>query len=251
MSGVTLSASIDSPPDAVWIFGYGSLIWRPGFPYRHRQPSVLEGWHRAFCRYSFHHRGTPDHPGLVVGLRRGKSCVGMAYRIDTEHQRETLDYLDEREGTGYLRTEVTLRLLEQNTAAGSSGNTAAGSAGNTAAGSAGNTAAGIAGNTAAGSAGNTAAGSAAYATENGTENITVTAWSYIPNPDHPSYFGEEDPENLTRLVATGRGRSGTALDYLRELISNLQRLQVKEPELAAILRAAERYPANNGGDGGG
>ena len=219
MSGAAPSASTDPPP--LWIFGYGSLIWRPGFSYRRRQPSVLEGWHRAFCRYSFHRRGTPDRPGLVVGLRRGKSCVGMAYAIGAEHEHEALEYLDEREGAGYLRTEVTLRLLEKNTATGGAGNTAAGGAGNT------------------------AAGSAANASENGS----VAAWSYIPNPDHPSYFGEEDPECLTRLVATGRGQSGTALDYLRELISNLKRFEVEESELAAILRAAERYQANIGGRG--
>ncbi len=225
MSGAALGASTDPAPGAVWIFGYGSLIWRPGFSYRHRQPSLLQGWHRAFCRYSFHHRGTPDRPGLVVGLRRGKSCVGMAYAIGEQDVPETLEYLDQREGAGYLRTEVTLRLLEQNTAAGSAGNTAAGSAGNT------------------------AAGGAANATQNGPENVSVPAWTYIPNPDHPSYFGEEDPANLTRLVATGRGQSGTALDYLRELIDHLQRLEVEEPELAAILRAAERYQANIGGRG--
>ena len=223
MSGAAPPASTDPAP--TWIFGYGSLIWRPGFSYRHRQPSVLEGWHRAFCRYSFHHRGAPDRPGLVVGLRRGKSCVGMAYGIDAEHRREALEYLDQREGAGYLRTEVTLRLLEPQTAAGSAGNTAVGSAGNT------------------------AAGSTANAAESGAGNVSVAAWTYIPNPDHPSYFGQEDPENLIRLVATGRGRSGTALDYLRELIGQLKRLEVEEPELAAILRAAENYQANTGGNG--
>ena len=207
MSGAAPPASTDPAP--TWIFAYGSLIWRPGFSYRHRQPSVLEGWHRAFCRYSFHHRGAPDRPGLVVGLRRGKSCVGMAYGIDAEHRREALEYLDQREGAGYLRTEVTLRLLEPQTAAGSAANAAESVAG----------------------------------------NVSVAAWTYIPNPDHPSYFGQEDPENLIRLVATGRGRSGTALDYLRELIGQLKRLEVEEPELAAILRAAENYQANTGGNG--
>lgn len=214
MSGAAPSASTDPAP--IWIFGYGSLIWRPGFSYRRRQPSLLVGWHRAFCRYSFHHRGTPDRPGLVVGLRRGKSCVGMAYAIGAEHRREALEYLDRREGAGYLRTEVTLRLLKQNAATESPTENAA-----------------------------------EVSMGNSAENNSVTAWTYIPNPDHPSYFGEEDASTLTRLVATGRGRSGTALDYLRELISHLKRLEVEEAELAAILRAAETYRAGMGEDGGG
>lgn len=192
-------------PEGIWVFGYGSLIWRPGFSYRHRQPALLEGWHRAFCRYSFLHRGTPDRPGLVVGLRQGKSCVGMAYGIAPEHKREALEYLDEREGEGYHRTEVTLRLLEQN--------------------GPGKGAANVGG------------------------HESVTAYTYVPNPGHPSYFGEEDSENLTRLVATGRGQSGTALDYLRDLIDHLKPMQVEEPELAAILQAAEKYKASTGGQG--
>jgi cation transport protein ChaC len=52
-----------------WIFGYGSLMWKPGFPFVERRKAHLPGYRRAFCRYSFRHRGTPQRPGLVIGLR--------------------------------------------------------------------------------------------------------------------------------------------------------------------------------------
>ncbi len=69
----------------------------------------------------------------------------------------------------------------------------------------------------------------------------ITAWCYVPNPEHPSYFGEQDPQKLVRLVATGRGKSGTALDYLRRLMAHLEDLGAAEPEMARVLRLAERY----------
>src|SRR3546814_15151256 len=55
----------------VWVFGYGSLMWNPGFAFLERQPALLRGYHRAFCIYSEHYRGTRERPGLVLGLDRG------------------------------------------------------------------------------------------------------------------------------------------------------------------------------------
>ncbi len=80
-----------------WVFAYGSLIWRPGFPYREAEPARLLGYHRWLCVYSFIHRGTPECPGLVLGLDRGGSCRGVAYRVEAEREAEVLAYLDERE----------------------------------------------------------------------------------------------------------------------------------------------------------
>jgi glutathione-specific gamma-glutamylcyclotransferase len=64
-----------------WVFGYGSLMWRPGFAYEEAQHARLVGFRRCFCIYSVHHRGTPERPGMVLGLDRGGACEGIAYRI--------------------------------------------------------------------------------------------------------------------------------------------------------------------------
>lgn len=80
-----------------WVFGYGSLIWRPGFPFVERTPARLLGAHRSLCVYSWVHRGTQDHPGLVLGLDRGGTCRGLAFRVDPEERENVVAYLRERE----------------------------------------------------------------------------------------------------------------------------------------------------------
>jgi glutathione-specific gamma-glutamylcyclotransferase len=95
-----------------WVFGYGSLMWRPGFPYLERQAATLHGRRRAFCIYSVHHRGTPERPGLVLGLAPGGATRGMAYRIAAGHWAETYAYLREREQPTetYVESSVIVRL---------------------------------------------------------------------------------------------------------------------------------------------
>ena len=93
-----------------WVFGYGSLMWRPGFDHLERHPAALQGWHRAMCRYSFRHRGTPEAPGMVAGLAPGGQCRGYAYLVDPEREAEVLAYLDEREGAGYRREVLPLEI---------------------------------------------------------------------------------------------------------------------------------------------
>jgi glutathione-specific gamma-glutamylcyclotransferase len=83
--------------DELWVFGYGSLMWRPGFPLVERAPATLAGRRRAFCIYSVHHRGTYERPGLVLGLAPGGSVRGAAYRIAPAEQAEVYAYLMERE----------------------------------------------------------------------------------------------------------------------------------------------------------
>ena len=65
----------------LWVFGYGSLMWRPGFPYRERHAAALHGYHRSLCIFSHVHRGTPDAPGLVLGLDRGGRCRGVVFGV--------------------------------------------------------------------------------------------------------------------------------------------------------------------------
>ena len=95
-------------PAPVWVFGYGSLIWRPDFPFLDRRPAAVAGWARRFWQGSHDHRGVPDAPGRVATLVRapGETCMGMAYRI--EHT--VFDHLDYREKNGYERVAVSMDL---------------------------------------------------------------------------------------------------------------------------------------------
>jgi len=83
--------------EKLWIFGYGSLMWRPGFDFVEVQKAKLFGLHRRLCIYSHVHRGTPDRPGLVLGLDKGGSCEGLAFKVADEKQDEVVEYLRERE----------------------------------------------------------------------------------------------------------------------------------------------------------
>jgi cation transport protein ChaC len=80
-----------------WVFGYGSLMWRPGFAYVERARALLYGRRRAFCIYSVHHRGVPDAPGLVLGLAPGGSARGIALRVAAADWPSVYAYLRERE----------------------------------------------------------------------------------------------------------------------------------------------------------
>ncbi len=95
----------------LWVFGYGSLMWRPGFPYEEVAHATLIGGHRALCVYSHVHRGTPQRPGLVLGLDMGGSCEGMAFRVPARHRHGTLAYLRRREQVTNVYRPM-LRLIE-------------------------------------------------------------------------------------------------------------------------------------------
>ena len=72
-----------------WVFGYGSLIWNPGFAFLRSEKALLRGAHRSLSIYSHRHRGTPDLPGLVFGLSRGGSCLGVAFEVAPENWERT------------------------------------------------------------------------------------------------------------------------------------------------------------------
>ena len=80
-----------------WVFGYGSLTWKPGFDFVEKRRALMRGLHRSLCIYSVHHRGTPERPGLVLGLDRGGSCWGTAYRVEEGLRDEVVAYLRARE----------------------------------------------------------------------------------------------------------------------------------------------------------
>jgi len=182
-----------------WVFGYGSLMWRPGFEYTERRRAVLPGFRRCLCRYSWRHRGTPEAPGLVVGLRQEADlltegeppigCVGVAYQIRPGYEEAAWAYLDEREGDGYLRQQHDLVLLGE---------------------------------------------------PDGPAEQTVTGYVYVPDTNHPTYFGSLDTTLIVNLLRQGRGFSGTAMDYLRETVHSLEKMEVPEPELKRVLTLAEQ-----------
>lgn len=100
---------------SLWIFGYGSLVWRPDFPHAESRPAVVSGWARRFWQGSTDHRGVPGAPGRVVTLIEdaGERCSGMAFRVEAEHRDDVLRNLDYREKGGYSLREVTLNFLDR------------------------------------------------------------------------------------------------------------------------------------------
>ncbi|HEY7748280.1 MAG TPA: gamma-glutamylcyclotransferase [Aestuariivirgaceae bacterium] len=96
--------------DRFWIFAYGSLMWRPGFHYEERREAVLSGLHRSLCVYSHVHRGTPERPGLVMGLDHGGACRGVAFRILAENWTQTIKYLRAREQVTHVYKEARRRI---------------------------------------------------------------------------------------------------------------------------------------------
>jgi cation transport protein ChaC len=98
--------------DDLWVFGYGSLMWRPGFPFAERRHAHLHGYHRSLCVFSHVHRGTPGNPGLVMGLDRGGRCHGVAFRVEAHEAEATVHYLREREQATavYLERRLPVRL---------------------------------------------------------------------------------------------------------------------------------------------
>ncbi|MBV8474371.1 MAG: gamma-glutamylcyclotransferase [Hyphomicrobiales bacterium] len=86
----------DSPQD-LWVFGYGSLMWKPGFVFADRHKALLRGWRRRLCVYTHVYRGTKERPGLVLGLDWGGACRGVAFRVDAALHEATVRYLRERE----------------------------------------------------------------------------------------------------------------------------------------------------------
>ncbi len=98
--------------DELWIFGYGSLVWRPDFPHAEAVPAVSHGQVRRFWQASTDHRGTPARPGRVATLapEAGARCRGVAYRIGADSGSGVIDYLDHREKNGYLKRTLAVEL---------------------------------------------------------------------------------------------------------------------------------------------
>lgn len=92
-----ITSAAELPSGALYVFGYGSLLWRPGFDYDWVCKARIHGFHRALRVWSFHHRGTEGQPGLVLGLDRGGSCQGCLFRVPERDKASVAQYLWERE----------------------------------------------------------------------------------------------------------------------------------------------------------
>lgn len=97
----------------IWVFGYGSLMWNPGFAFVDKQIATLPGYHRSFCMRSIHHRGTVSDPGLVLALDalEGASCDGLAFQVADAQAAQVLDYLRQRELISSAYVEAVLPIV--------------------------------------------------------------------------------------------------------------------------------------------
>jgi glutathione-specific gamma-glutamylcyclotransferase len=193
------SRRLSPPPgEEFWIFAYGSLMWNPGFSFRESHPALLRGYHRAFCVSSEHYRGTPEKPGLVLGLDRGGACRGRAYRIAAAHRKSVCDYLHEREMLSgvYDPRWLKVRLLP----AADSPMEVPGRAGSAA-------------------------------------PRTVTAAAYVADRGHEQYC-RFSPDQVAARIRQGVGSSGTNLAYLENTVRHLDELGIAEGPLHDLLRMA-------------
>lgn len=101
---------------SLWVFGYGSLMWNPGFEWSERAVATLPGYSRSFCMWSIHHRGTEENPGLVLALdeHTGSECHGLAFQVPEEHRDETMAVLRERElvSSAYVERDLQVQLAD-------------------------------------------------------------------------------------------------------------------------------------------
>ncbi|WP_438751990.1 gamma-glutamylcyclotransferase [Pararhizobium sp. O133] len=97
--------------DDFWVFGYGSLMWNPGFAFEDKMMARTFGYRRSLCVRSWVHRGTQERPGLVLGLDRGGSCRGMAFKVSVRDRDAVVDYLRERELVTHVYKERTMPVV--------------------------------------------------------------------------------------------------------------------------------------------
>ena len=102
------AAAGPAPHGDLWVFGYGSLMWRPGFAYGFHGKAILRGWRRSLCVYSHVYRGSPEKPGLVLGLDRGGACAGVAFQVAAALREPTIRYLRDREQVTSVYLERTV-----------------------------------------------------------------------------------------------------------------------------------------------
>ena len=178
--------NLDNSKSNYWVFGYGSLMWNPGFKFCHRISALLVGWHRDMCIKSIHYRGTPNIPGLVSGLVPGGDCLGFGYEIAQQDVNEVIEYLDARELITMVYCPMHLEIEL-------------------------------------------------------ADGRNVEARVYISNQNHPHFAGNwSDKEKIIHLVQ-GRGTEGTSLEYLENILGNLEKLGIFDNNLDRLLKMANGH----------
>ncbi len=167
-----------------WVFGYGSLMWKPGFTFEERQIARAYGYRRSLCIRSWVHRGTRERPGLVLGLDRGGSCKGVAFRVSQQEHDSVVAYLRERE----LVTNVYLERLAPARLA---------------------------------------------------DGRWVKTLIYVADPAHEQFERPSSPEEAAHIVASAAGVSGDNLDYVRNTVTHMRDLGIRDQWLENVLAHAE------------
>jgi cation transport protein ChaC len=200
-------------PADTWVFGYGSLMWNPGFAFLETRRARLTGYHRAFCVYSIHYRGTERQPGLVLGLDRGGVCDGIAFRVAPENRAEVLAYLRRREliyGV-YREALVPVDLHDRPPPPCGEG-------------------LGVGGIPP-----TTVLPAAIASSLPGEGPRTAWAVAYIAERAHPAYAGRLPLVREAQLIRRSAGFGGTNLDYLLSTLRHLRELGISEPRLDRLL----------------
>ncbi len=195
----------DDATDSLWIFGYGSLVWRPAFAHKRHLPAFVEGFARRFWQGSLDHRGLPGQPGRVVTLIPETDpdvvnepgftpapCWGTAYEVPTSDPNGVLAGLDHRERGGYDRLEVELTLVADPAA-------------------------------------------------NPTACEKVAGLVYIAHNTNANYLGPAPIGEIAQQVATARGPSGPNLEYVFELAKSLDEMGAPDPHVEEVAAAAEAW----------
>ncbi|USX28657.1 gamma-glutamylcyclotransferase [Oxalobacteraceae bacterium OTU3CINTB1] len=170
---------------SVWLFGYGSLIYKADFPYLQRRPASITNWTRRFWQGSHDHRGTPEAPGRVVTIieQAGAICHGMAYLVTPE----VFAHLDHREKNGYLRLATTISFDDGDSGSNSGSNSGSDSGSD-------------------------------------SDSDSVVGLVYIATPDNTAFLGEASEQEIARHIARSIGPSGPNSDYLNHLAHALREL---------------------------
>jgi glutathione-specific gamma-glutamylcyclotransferase len=187
---------------SLWIFGYGSLIWRPDFDYLERRRTRLHGWQRRFWQGSHDHRGMPELPGRVVTLVQTPDghCDGMAYRVERHTVERVFETLDHREKNGYTRHAVDLECLEEPPE------------------------------------------SASWSASNRLPAVVrLQAVVYIAGTGNHAYLGPAPVTDMVRQIVDSAGPSGRNIDYLLDLADALRAMNADDPHVFELAEAARQY----------